>query len=190
MRYWQPKLRSIRAGEWLLFDDSRRIAVIREVHVSSPPRPLLRAETWAPDEDARVFLGYFPVDALRLAAETVWWEYRAAAELPKAAESTRAPEPPRVPPGSGDGSARHPLLNAQEHTPGVWTLVDSTGREYGAVRIVREGAAVVYVGELRGERLGGRNVKLREAVEKVHAAYVRSFNATPVRARPDAGRTR
>lgn len=83
-----------------------------------------------------------------------------------------------------DDTRWHPLLNAQERTPGVWTLVDNTGREYGVVRIVREGPAVVYVGELRGQLLGGRNVRLREAVEKVHAAYVRSFNATPVRARP------
>jgi hypothetical protein len=79
----------------------------------------------------------------------------------------------------------HPLLNAVEREPGVWTMVDSTGREYGTVRIMREGGALVYVSELRGEVLGGRNVKLREAVEKVHAAYVRSFNATPVRSRGD-----
>ncbi len=83
-----------------------------------------------------------------------------------------------------DDTAWHPLLNAQERTPGVWTLVDSTGRDYGVVRIVREGSAIVYLGELRGQRLGGRNVRLRDAVEKVHAAYVRSFNPTPVRARP------
>lgn len=66
----------------------------------------------------------------------------------------------------------HPLLNAEERTPGVWTMVDSAGRAYGAVRIVREGAAIVYVTELRGERLGGRSVRLREAAERVHAAYV------------------
>jgi hypothetical protein len=77
----------------------------------------------------------------------------------------------------------HPLLNADERTPGVWTMVDSTGRDYGTVRIVRESGAIVYVSELRRERLGGRNVTLRQAVEKVHAAFVRSYSNVPVRAR-------
>lgn len=30
---------------------------------------------------------------------------------------------------------------------------------------------MVYVGELRGERLGGRNVRPRESVKRVHQAY-------------------
>lgn len=80
----------------------------------------------------------------------------------------------------------HPLLNAEERTPGVWTMVDSTGRDYGTVRIVREGGSTVYVSELRGKKLGGRNVTLRQAVEKVHAAHVRSFNIISVRDRPRA----
>ena len=62
-------------------------------------------------------------------------------------------------------------------------MVDSTGRKYGTVRILRVGGSVVYVSEMRGETLGGRNVKLREAVEKVHAAFVRSHSSVPVRAR-------
>jgi hypothetical protein len=78
-------------------------------------------------------------------------------------------------PSQHDNTKWHPLLNAMEKTPGVWTMVDASGQEYGAVRIIREGGAIVYVGELRGSRLGGRNVKLREAVERVHSAYVRSF---------------
>ena len=77
----------------------------------------------------------------------------------------------------------HPLLNADERTPGVWTMVDSTGRDYGTIRIVREGRAIVYVSELRGEKLSGRNITLRHAVEKVHAAFVRSYSIVPVRAR-------
>ena len=79
-------------------------------------------------------------------------------------------------PSQHDTSRWHPLLNAVEKTPGVWTMVDASGHEYGAVRIIREAGALVYVGELRGSRLGGRNVKLREAVEDVHSAYVRSFS--------------
>jgi hypothetical protein len=77
----------------------------------------------------------------------------------------------------------HPLLNADERTPGVWTMVDSTGRDYGTVRIVREGGSIVYVSALHREMLGGRNVTLRQAVEKVHAAFVRSYSKVPVRAR-------
>ena len=114
--------------------------------VSSPPRPLLRAETWAADELARNFLAYFPADALRLAAETVLELYQAATAAPKTAEAPMA---------RPAGTEWHPLLNAVEHTPGVWTMVESTGREYGVVRIVREGATVVYVGERRGQTLGG-----------------------------------
>lgn len=70
----------------------------------------------------------------------------------------------------------HPLLNAVEKSPGVWTMIDASGHEYGTVRITREGGAIVYICELGGTRLGGRNVKLREAVEHIHNAYVRSFS--------------
>lgn len=98
------------------------------------------------------------------------------------------PRPRRDPPPKRAGdTAWHPLLDAQERTTGVWTLVDSTGRDYGVVRIVREGNAVVYTGELRGQRLSGRNVTLRDAVAKVHLAFVHSFNPTPIRARDDDG---
>lgn len=83
MRYWQPKLRSITRGEWLQFDGSRRIAIIREVEIGTPPKPLLRAETWAEDATARDFIGYFPADALRFVAETVWEVYQAAIAAPK-----------------------------------------------------------------------------------------------------------
>lgn len=63
----------------------------------------------------------------------------------------------------------------------MWTMVDSTRRPYGVVHIIREGGAVVYVGELCGERLGGRNVRLREAVERVHRAYAASQRPTTTR---------
>ena len=164
MRYWQPKLRTVQRGEWLQFDGSRRIAVIRVVQRSTPPRSLLRAETWAPDAAARAFIGYFPATELRLAAECVWDEYQAA----MAAQHEEA----AMVKTHDRGVEWHPLLNAEEHTPGVWTMVDSAGRAYGAVRIVRDGGAVVYLAEVLGERLGGRSVRLREAAERVHAAYV------------------
>lgn len=78
MRYWSPRLRSVTPGEWSQFDGSRRIAIIREVEIGTPAKALLRAETWAEDAAARDFIGYFPVDSLRLAAETVWEVYQAA----------------------------------------------------------------------------------------------------------------
>ncbi|MFF2389351.1 hypothetical protein [Agromyces sp. NPDC058104] len=78
MRYWSPNLRSVTRGEWLQFDGERRIAVIREVNVGTPPQQLLRADTWVPAEAGRDFLGYFPGEALRLAAEMVWEVYQAA----------------------------------------------------------------------------------------------------------------
>ncbi|MFF2493265.1 hypothetical protein [Agromyces sp. NPDC058064] len=65
------------------FDGERRIAIIREVDAGTPPRQLLRADTWAPAEADRDFLGYFPVDALRLAAEMVWEVYQAALAVRK-----------------------------------------------------------------------------------------------------------
>lgn len=166
MRYWQPKLRTVQRGEWLQFDGSRRIAVIRVVQRSTPPRSLLRAETWAPDAAARAFIGYFPATELRLAAECVWDEYQAA----MAAQHEEA----AMVKTHDRGVEWHPLLNAEEHTPGVWTMVDSAGRAYGSVRIIREVDAIVYVSELGGERLGGRNARLRDAAERVHTAYVAS----------------
>ncbi|MFE6965672.1 hypothetical protein ACFVAJ_11175 [Agromyces sp. NPDC057679] len=78
MRYWSPNLRSVTRGEWVQFDGERRIAIIREISAGTPPQPLLRDDTWAPVEADRDFLGYFPIDALRLAAEMVWEVYQAA----------------------------------------------------------------------------------------------------------------
>ncbi|MGH3705181.1 MAG: hypothetical protein ACRDT9_11175 [Agromyces sp.] len=54
-----------------MFDDTRRIAVIREVTAGTPAEPMLLAETWADDVAERCFVGYFPADRLRLAADVV-----------------------------------------------------------------------------------------------------------------------
>jgi len=164
VRYWQPKLRTVQRGVWLQFDDSRRIAVIRVVELSNPPRRLLRAETWAADPGDRELIGYFPVDELRLAAETVWSEYQAT--RPPAVEVTVE----RQQYSSGD-VPWHPLLNADEGPPGEWSMRDSTGAAYGRVRIMKDGDATVYAAELRGRPIG-RYDRLRPAVEAVHAAYV------------------
>lgn len=64
-------------------------------------------------------------------------------------------------------------MAAAENEPGVWTLVDTMGRDYGEVRIVRVGTEVGYVGTLRGEPVG-RWTTLRASLEAVHQAFVRS----------------
>ena len=80
MRYWQPKLRSVVPGEWIMFNGSRRIAIIRRVTAGTPAQPMLYAETWAEQPDERSMIGYFPEDRLRFAADVVWTEYRRAVE--------------------------------------------------------------------------------------------------------------
>ncbi|MEV1130547.1 hypothetical protein [Agromyces sp. NPDC049794] len=164
MRYWQPKLRATGPGTWLLFDGSRRIAVIRTINAGYPPRPLLRADSWATDEAARDFIGYFPVDELRLCAEMVWSLYQEATSPSK--DTTMNAKPPGSP-------QWHPLLNADENRPGTWTLRDSDGHAYGGIRITRQGADVYYIAQYRGNPIG-RFDRLRAAAENVHLAHVRA----------------
>jgi hypothetical protein len=97
MRYWQPKLRVVRPGTWLQFDGSRRIAVIRTFNAGYPPRPLLRADTWAEDDVARDFIGYFPADELRLCAEMVWSLYQGAISTPPKDTTMTAKQPTVLP---------------------------------------------------------------------------------------------
>ncbi|WP_448812130.1 hypothetical protein [Agromyces bauzanensis] len=78
MRYWSPKLLSLQPGVWIQFDGSRRIGVIRAVTIGTPPRPMLRAETWHPVAAERQLIGYFPDGERRLAALVLWEEYQAA----------------------------------------------------------------------------------------------------------------
>ncbi|WP_438854874.1 hypothetical protein [Agromyces sp. M3QZ16-3] len=164
MRYWQPKLRVIRPGTWLQFDGSQRIAVIRTVSAGYPPRPLLRADTWAADDVARDFIGYFPIDELRLCAEMVWSLYQEAISTPPKDTTMNAKQ---TSPGQW-----HPLLNADENRPGSWTLRDSDGHAYGGIRITRQGADIYYLAQYRGNPIG-RFGRLRTAVENVHLAHVR-----------------
>lgn len=115
MRYWQPKLRVVRS----LAAVRRQPAYCRHPHRQRrhPPRPLLRADTWAADEIARDFIGYFPIDELRLCAEMVWSLYQEAVSTP-AKDTTMNAKRPNL-------GQWHPLLNADENRPGVWTLRDS-----------------------------------------------------------------
>jgi hypothetical protein len=80
LRYWHPELRSVRPGEWILFDGSTRIPFICRVDAGAPAEPMLLAETWASEPGERSFIGYFPADRVRLAADVTWTEYRRAIE--------------------------------------------------------------------------------------------------------------
>lgn len=164
MRYWQPKLRPAAQGTWLQFDGTRRIAIIRVVTAGHPQRLLLRADTWAADEAARDLLGFFPPDALRLCAEVIWGLYQDATAR-QGKEPTMHKQRPEV--------EWHPLLNADENTPGAWTLRDADGHAYGGVKIVRQGTEIYYLGQFRGDPIG-RFDRLRPAVENVHLALVRA----------------
>lgn len=127
MRYWQPKLRVVRPGTWLQFDGSWRIAVIRTVNAGYPPRPLLRADTWAPDDVTRDFIGYFPTDELRLCAEMVWSLQEATTTPPKdttmnarqpaPASGTRSSTPTRTARASGPYATRTATPTAASASP-------------------------------------------------------------------------
>lgn len=74
--HWSPLSqlqRDLVPDQWLMFDKSKRIAVIRVVEVRG--RRLLRSVTFHADPAERVLIGYFPENALRLAAECTWSEY-------------------------------------------------------------------------------------------------------------------
>lgn len=63
--------------QWLMFDQHRRIAIIRIVEIRSVRRKLIRSVTYHSDPEQRQLIGYFPNDSarLRLAAGVTWGEY-------------------------------------------------------------------------------------------------------------------
>lgn len=65
--------RSPEPGVWYVFDKSRRIAIIRYVEVRG--RRLLRSVTFDRDPERRQLIGYFPDNAMPLAAACTWSEY-------------------------------------------------------------------------------------------------------------------
>ncbi|MGN7186972.1 hypothetical protein [Microbacterium enclense] len=80
VQHWSPLSQvqaSPEAGSWYMFDRSMRIAIIRLVQVRG--RRLLRVVTYDQNPERRVLIGYFPQDAMRLAAECTWSEYVRAA---------------------------------------------------------------------------------------------------------------
>jgi hypothetical protein len=83
----------------------------------------------------------------------------------------------------------HPILAADEPEPGRWRLVDSMGREYGRVTIVRVDGEVRYRAEFQG-RLLGWGSSLRGACERVHHAFVRSHGPGEWQGYPDFSHAR
>lgn len=68
----------------------------------------------------------------------------------------------------------HPIMAAEEREPGVWTMVDPLGQEYGRVEIRRTADGIRYRAEMRGQELGwGRS--LRQSCMVVHSAYLRTL---------------
>lgn len=72
----------------------------------------------------------------------------------------------------------HPFLGTEERTPGTWTLIDSLGREYGVVRIIRIRDEVGYRAEFRGHLIGYFTT-LRTALERTHQEFVKSGQPDP-----------
>ncbi|WP_314455819.1 hypothetical protein [uncultured Microbacterium sp.] len=76
VQVWSPMSqlqRSPEPGVWYIFDNSRRIAIVRVVEIHG--RKLLRSVTFDHDPEQRQLIGYFPEDAMRLAVECTWAEY-------------------------------------------------------------------------------------------------------------------
>lgn len=76
VQHWSPLSQvqaGVEPGTWIVFDRSRRIAIIRLVEVRG--HRLLRSVTYHDDPGQRQLIGYFPEDGMRLAAECTWSEY-------------------------------------------------------------------------------------------------------------------
>jgi hypothetical protein len=69
----------------------------------------------------------------------------------------------------------HPLLAADERTPGVWTMVAPDGAAYGRVEIRRAGDRVFYRSWFRGTELV-HTTTLRDATMLVHRAHIATLS--------------
>lgn len=72
----------------------------------------------------------------------------------------------------------HPMLAAEERTPGVWTMVSPDGIVYGRVEIRRAGERVFYRSWFRGTELI-QSPSLRDATMLVHRAYIATMSPGP-----------
>lgn len=80
VQHWSPMSqlqRGVEQGTWLMFDRSKRIAILRVVPIRGTGRSLIRAVTYHSDPAQRQLIGYFPNDAggLKLAATVTWGEW-------------------------------------------------------------------------------------------------------------------
>ena len=64
-------------------------------------------------------------------------------------------------------------MAAAEGPPLTWRMLDTHGREYGRVTVVRVAAEPASRVGFRGEHLGYENT-LRAAVERVHRVFIRA----------------
>lgn len=71
----------------------------------------------------------------------------------------------------------HPILAAEEQTPGHWLMLDPDGRTYGAVTLVKRGDQVGYRADSPKRELLGYFTTLRTACMAVHKAFLRSHGA-------------
>ena len=81
----------------------------------------------------------------------------------------------------------HPILAAVEARPGLWRMVDPSGREYGTVELVRVRDGddeVLRYKCVRDAEVIGWATTLRRACEGVHQAFLRSHGPS-ARIAPD-----
>ena len=73
----------------------------------------------------------------------------------------------------------HPILAADEVTPGTWHMVDPSGRRYGVIEIRRTADGIRYRAEYHGGDgaiLLGWGTSLRLACARVHRAYLSAMS--------------
>ncbi len=69
----------------------------------------------------------------------------------------------------------HPILSAEERTPGVWTMVAAFGHVYGTIRFVRRGNEVGYRADDKSSDLVGYYRTILAAVMAAHKQCLSSL---------------
>lgn len=65
----------------------------------------------------------------------------------------------------------HPILATVEPSPGVFNMIDPTGKHYATVRLVRRGGEMGYRADC-GEQLVGYYTNLRAACMGAHMTFI------------------
>ena len=73
----------------------------------------------------------------------------------------------------------HPLLAARESEPGVWHMLDPTGKQYAIVQMLRRGGELGYRAVTWAERSEDRQLigyyqNLRAATMAAHMHFIRA----------------